>query len=48
MIQLPRVNVQSCIGYRVCFETRGIVLWKSHDVEIVHDGGGVFNCWRCI
>jgi hypothetical protein len=30
----PRVNLQSCVGYRVCFETRGVVLCKSHDVEI--------------
>jgi len=30
----PRVNVQSCVGYRVCFGTRGIVLCKSRDVEI--------------
>jgi hypothetical protein len=30
----PRVNVQSCVGYRVCFGTRGDVLCKSLDVEI--------------
>jgi hypothetical protein len=29
----------------VCFGTRGIVLCKSRDVEIVQDAGGVFNCW---
>jgi len=32
----------------VCFGTRGVVLYKSHDVEIVQDAvcliaGGVFN-----
>jgi len=43
-----RVNVQSCVGYRVCFGTRGVVVCKSRDVEIVQDAGGVFNCWRCV
>jgi len=28
------VNVQSCVGYRVYVGIRGIVLCKSHDVEI--------------
>jgi hypothetical protein len=42
------VNVQSGIGYRVCFRTRGVVLCKSHDVEIVQDAGGLFNYWRCV
>jgi len=28
------VNVQSCVGYRVCFGMRGVVLCKSRDVEI--------------
>jgi len=37
------VNVQSCVGAQVCFGTRGIVLSKSHDVEIAQDAGGVFN-----
>jgi len=40
--------VQSCVGYRVCFGMRGIVLCKSRDVEIVQNAvcliaGGVFN-----
>jgi len=54
MIQLniaerkPKVNVLSCVGYRVCFGTRSVVLCKSRDVEIVQDAGGVFNCWRCV
>jgi hypothetical protein len=30
----PRVNVQSCVGYQVCFGMRGVVLCKSRDVEI--------------
>jgi len=30
----PRVNIQSCVGYRVCFGTRGFVLCKSCDVNI--------------
>jgi hypothetical protein len=28
------VNVQSCVGYVVCFGMRGVVLCKSRDVEI--------------
>jgi len=28
------VNVQSCVAYRECFVTRGVVLCKSFDVEI--------------
>jgi len=44
----PRVNIQSWVGYRVCVGTRGVVLCKSCDVEIVQDAGGVFNCWRCV
>jgi len=39
----PRVNAQCCIGYKVCLGTRGVVLCKSHDVEIVQDAAGVFN-----
>ena len=27
-------KVQSCVGYRVCFGMRGILLYKSHDVNI--------------
>jgi len=42
----PRVNVQSCEGYSVCFGTRGVVLCKSRDVEIVQDAGGVFYTGR--
>ena len=30
----PRVDLQSCVGYQVCFGTRGVGLCKSHDVEI--------------
>ena len=37
------MNVQSCVGYQVCFGTRGVVLCKSRDVDIVQDAGGVFN-----
>jgi hypothetical protein len=29
-----RVNRHSCVGYRVCFGTRGVVLCNSRDVEI--------------
>jgi len=42
----PRVNVQSSVGYQVCVGTRGIVLCKSRDVEIVQDAGGEFNTGR--
>jgi hypothetical protein len=42
------VNVQSCVGYRVCFGTRGVAVSKSLDGEIVQDAGGVFNYWRSI
>jgi len=38
----PRVNVQHCVGYRLCFETRGVVLCKSHDIEIGQDAASVF------
>jgi len=40
------VNIQSCVGYWVCFGTRGVVLCKSRDVEIVQDAGSVFNMGR--
>jgi len=40
------VNVQGCVGYQVCFGTRGIVLCKSYDVEIVQNAAGVFNTGR--
>jgi hypothetical protein len=39
----PRVNAQSCVGYRVYCGTRGIVLCKSRDVDIVQDVASVFN-----
>jgi len=39
----PRWEVQSCVRYQVCSGTRGVVLCKSRDVEIVQDDGGVFN-----
>jgi len=39
----PRVNVRSCVVYQVCIGTRGVVLGKSRDVEIVQDAGSVFN-----
>ena len=37
------MNVQSCVGYQLCFGTRGVVLCKSRDVEIVQDAAVVFN-----
>jgi hypothetical protein len=40
----PRVNLQSFVGYRENFRTRGVVMCKSLDVGIVHDPGCVFNC----
>jgi hypothetical protein len=43
MIQLPRLNVQRCAGYRVCSGMRAVVLCKLHDVEIVQDAAGVVN-----
>jgi len=42
------VNIQSCVGYLVCFGTRGVVLCKSGDVEIVQDAGAVIDWWRCV
>jgi hypothetical protein len=36
------VNVRSCVGYQVCFRTRGVVLCKSRDVKIVQDAASVF------
>jgi len=30
----PRWKVQSCVGYWVCFGTRGVVLCKSREVKI--------------
>jgi len=42
-IQNPRRIVQSCVGYWVCFGTRGVVLCRSGDVEIVQGAGSDFN-----
>jgi len=40
-------NVQSCIGYQVFLAMRGVVLFKSCDVEICLDSGGVLNTeWK--
>jgi hypothetical protein len=36
------VNIPSSVGFWVCFGTRGVVLGKSRDVEIVQDAAGVF------
>jgi hypothetical protein len=36
-------NIQSCVGYRVSFGTRVVILCKSCVVERVQDAGGVFN-----
>jgi len=44
----PTVNERSCIGCGVCFGTRGVVLCKSRDFEIVQNADGVFICWRCV
>ena len=40
----PTVNVWSCVGYQVHFETRWVVLCKSCNFEIIQDAGGVCNC----
>jgi len=42
------VKEQCCVGYQVCVGTRGVVLFKSRDVETVQYAGGVSNCWRCV
>jgi hypothetical protein len=39
----PGGNVQRCVGYSVCFRTRGGVLYKSHVIETVQESGGVIN-----
>ena len=39
----PRGNLQSCLGYLVCFGPRGIVLCKSRDIKRVEDACGVLN-----
>jgi hypothetical protein len=41
--QKPLRNVQSCVGYGVCFGTRGIEFSNSRDVNIVQDTCCVFN-----
>jgi hypothetical protein len=38
-----RGNVQSCVGYQLYFGTRGVLLCKLCDVNMVQDAGGVFN-----
>ena len=43
--RMRRVNLQRCVGYRVCFGTRGIVLYNSCAIEIVQAAGIMFNCW---
>jgi hypothetical protein len=39
----PRGTVQSCVDHQVCIGTRGIVLCRSRNVEIVQDAASVFN-----
>jgi hypothetical protein len=39
----PRGSIQSCVGYRVCFGTTGVVLYKSRVVNRVQVPGQVFN-----
>jgi hypothetical protein len=39
----PRLNIQSCVRYWVCFGMRGVVLFKSRDVKIVKDAAGALN-----
>jgi hypothetical protein len=34
--------MESCAGYRVCFQIRGVVLCKLRDVKI-QNAGGVFT-----
>ena len=41
-----RRNVQMCVCYQVCFETRGNDLCKSRDVERVEEAGSVLNTGR--
>jgi len=38
-----RGNIQSCVGYWLRFVLTGVVLCKSHYVEMVQDAGSVFN-----
>jgi hypothetical protein len=45
---MPRVNIQCCVGYGVCFGSSGVVFWKSRDVKIFQDPGGVLNYWRYV
>jgi hypothetical protein len=40
--QIPsQQNVRSSLRYQVHNGTRGVIIWKADDVEIVHDAGGV-------
>jgi hypothetical protein len=39
----PTGNIQSNVGYRVCFGTGGDMLCKSRDVERVRDAASVFS-----
>jgi hypothetical protein len=38
-----RGNGQSCVGYSVCFGTRGAVWGMSCDVKRVQEAGGVLH-----
>jgi len=38
-----RGRVNSCGGHQVCFVMRGIILFKSPDVEIAQDAGSVYT-----
>jgi hypothetical protein len=40
-----RVNVQRCIGFRVCFGMSDVVLFKSRDIEIHQDSASMLNTW---
>ena len=39
----PRGNIQRCVGNRVCFGMRGVILCNSGDVEKVQDARSVFK-----
>lgn len=39
----PRGYIHSCVGCQMSFGTRGIVLYKSCNVERLQDAGGVIN-----
>ena len=40
------MNIQSWVGCRLCFGTRGCILCKSPDFEMVQDAGGGCNTGR--